>query len=176
MSTELELNQEYLTPKDNIKDLIETQSKSNLIISGEEGLKYYLLLEGIDISYTKFTELVNLYCNFIDNLLDGNSLDSQNIPFVVAKLMVELESLKTLKGVEKKRLLGVILKVYTDKKASEDEQLNRLNMFLSNSLSGMIDTMVSIDKGQINIEKVATSCAKICLSNLLQVILLRNSK
>ncbi len=145
--------------------------KSIEFFSKEKGMEYYLLLDGIDISYSKFIELVNVYIKFIDSVLDGKSLDSNNIPFVVAKIMVELENIKSLKGVEKKRLLGVLLKIYTDKQENngsmEYEQQEKLNMFLSNTLSTMIDTMISIDKGQINISKLATNCCMILLQQFL---------
>ena len=45
--------------------------------------------------------------------------------------------------------------------------IEKLNMFLSNTLSTMIDTMISIDKGQINISKLATNCCMILLQQFL---------
>lgn len=157
---------------------------SGIELDDNKFMAYYVMLDNVDISFVKFKEIINSNYNIINVLLDGKNLDNSNIPFIVAKLMVQLEDIKFLSGKDKKKLLMILLKIYLDKNVCETidgntnemGNGNNLELVLNTLIPSMIDTMISIDKGQINIEKVATGCVKICITNLLQVLLLRSSK
>lgn len=128
------------------------------ILSRQSGIKYYELLNNVDISYIKFQDMVNVLYKSMEAILDGKKMDLQNISHLVAKLMVEIESICKLDGSSKKSLLMVIMKIYLDKQNGDDTSDLNLESFINIALSGMIDTMIAIDKKHISVNLVAKTC------------------
>lgn len=150
---------------------------TNVELDDKTLMNYYATLDNVDISFVKFKEIINSNYNLIDTLLDGKKLDNSNIPFIIAKLMVQFENILILSGKDKKKVLMVLLKIYLDNmsKESEVEENNtnqsNLEIILNTLVSGMIDTMISIDKKDITINKVAKTC---CFSFM--KVLVENNK
>lgn len=137
--------------------------------------EYYKMLEDNGLSRMLFDTYMNDLNDTLATVLGDQKLNLDNIPVVVARLMVRAESFANLNGKQKKVMLNVLLKYYIDTELSNEEAV-LVNQFYNHALSSMVDIMVAIDKREISINTIQ-STANCCMSGI-QLVLryLKNMK
>lgn len=99
------------------------------------------------------------------NSIKKMKLTDGNYMLVIMKVMNEVEKLKELNGSEKKDLsIRILLKLLKDLKIDDNVKIVLETIFTYNSLSSIIDSLVSASRGKmnINVKKLKTKLFKFC--------------
>ena len=97
-------------------------------------------------------ESVNKLYNELSNILKGNKLTTINAISIVISLMKIVETYDNLKGEQKKQIILQVLTMFIEDSVHDDDELNELNSLIEILLPIIIDTVISIDKKEIQIK------------------------
>jgi hypothetical protein len=149
-----ELSQEIViteTLQTTTETIIETTTTEvTHVISIENDVQYYQQMGEVDISFNRFQLYIDQLYELLQSLITVGTPIISTIPHIVACLMVAIEKLEGLVGVDKKNLLCVIIRIFIDRDVS-DEEKSQLTLFVDTILPDMIDTIVSVDRQDIAI-------------------------
>ena len=100
----------------------------------------------------------------LENMMENKTFDSTTIVSIIIELMQFVENYKDLSGKEKKDLVLYVLDLFIIDNMTEEEA-NKIKLFIQATLPSLIDTIVSIDKKELQIKasrsfKKILSCCK----------------
>lgn len=140
-----------------------TLEQPNTIVNVQVDIHQYAECDDLDISYAKFKKYVLELYDFLNEELKDAKISIGNITYYLAKIMGKVQEFAELKGLNRKQLVNIVLRTYIKYQVDDQEEENRLLDFCDNVLSGVIDTIISVDKHELVIDVIdnVTNCCTV---------------
>lgn len=102
--------------------------------------------------------------NIFKDVIGTNGINVSNIAVVVVSLMQIVEKYGKLKGPQKKQIVLSVLNRTVDNFVTDADESEKLKLLLSISIPSLIDTFISMDKGEIviNVKKYSRKLFSCC--------------
>jgi hypothetical protein len=106
------------------------------------------------------TEALERLHEELKKIIEKSSINRSNIITIVISLMQIVEKYQDVSGVQKKAIILKSLELVINDQISDEEEAKALNLLVEVTLPTLIDTVVSIDKKEIQI-KIKKGCSKL---------------
>ena len=113
----------------------------------------FLKNEKIEMTKDEMEAIEELY-----NIIYNKNISSKNILTYVVLLMKIMDSYKTLKNVDKKKIVIFVINKFIDYNITDVTEAKMLSSFVNKLLPNIIDTICKIDKREILIKNKLSGC------------------
>ena len=132
--------------------VVEDKTPDHLTVN--VNIQEYAECEQLDISFRKFTDYVTQLVQFIHQELKDQSLSLDNISHYLTKVMHKVEEFAQLNGFNRKQIVTISMRTYVRDHLQAEDIRDSLFGFVDNVMSGLIDTIIEVDKRQLIIKSV----------------------
>lgn len=126
-----------------------TYLKNNIEENKMDNTRHEKVLKSTDVIVTDSTE--KLY-EELKQILAGTKLNASNLTVILVNLMQIIETYPKLTGPQKKEVILGGINILIDDQNDNVEDAEILKLLVKMTLPNLIDTLVSIDKKQVNIK------------------------
>jgi hypothetical protein len=132
--------------------VVEDKTPDHLTVN--VNIQEYAECEQLDISFRKFTDYVTQLVQFIHQELKDHSLSLDNISHYLTRVMNKVEEFSQLNGFNRKQIVTISMRTYVRDHLQVEDIKDNLFGFVDNVMSGLIDTIIEVDKRQLIIKSV----------------------
>lgn len=126
-----------------------TYLKNNIEENKMDNTRHEKVVKSTDVIVTDSTE--KLY-EELKQILAGTKLNASNLTVILVNLMQIIETYPKLTGPQKKEVILGGINILIDDQNDNVEDAEILKLLVKMTLPNLIDTLVSIDKKQVNIK------------------------
>lgn len=106
------------------------------------------------------SEAVERLYEELKKIIGKGNINSSNIVTILISLMQIVEKYQDVSGIQKKAIILKALKLVINDQVTNEEEAKALNLLVEVTLPTVIDTLVSVDKKEIQI-KIKKGCSKL---------------
>jgi hypothetical protein len=106
------------------------------------------------------SEAVERLYEELKKIIGKGNINSSNIVTILISLMQIVEKYQDVSGIQKKAIILEALELVINDQVTNEEEAKALNLLVEVTLPTVIDTLVSVDKKEIQI-KIKKGCSKL---------------
>ena len=129
-----------------------TYLKNNIEENKMDKTRHKKVVKSTDVIVIHSTTATEKLYEELKQILAGAKLNASNLTVILVNLMQILETYPKLTGPQKKEVILAAINMLIDDQNDNVEDAETLKLLVKMTLPNLIDTLVSIDKKQINIK------------------------